>query len=116
MHRRDLFVLLGLAAGASMATRVEARVEASALQPPAQIPFEPVPLPLPLPGDGRPAAEQRRLLRRVSLEDRLLVPRDYRADLLAVWGDPLGDSRFGFNNDHLAFTPLAEGRALLTVN
>lgn len=117
MHRRDLFVLFGLAAGASVATRVEARVEASALQPaPAQIPFEPVPLPLPLPGDGRPAAEQQRQLRRVSLEDRLVVPPGYRADLLAAWGDPLGDGRFGFNNDHLAFTPLGEGRALLTVN
>jgi hypothetical protein len=117
MHRRDLFVLFGLAAGASVATRGEARVEASALQPaPAQIPFEPVPLPLPLPGDGRPAAEQQRQLRRVSLEDRLVVPPGYRADLLAAWGDPLGDGRFGFNNDHLAFTPLGEGRALLTVN
>ena len=35
---------------------------------------------------------------------------------MASWGDPVGSSRFGFNNDFLAFRPLSADAALLTVN
>jgi len=35
---------------------------------------------------------------------------------LLSWGDPLGDGRVGFNNDYLAFQPLAADQALLTIN
>ncbi len=80
---------------------------------PAQLP--PSALPLPLADDPRSAAEQRRQLARFAVQDRLVVPEGYRAELLAVWGDPLATGRFGFNNDYLALLELGD-RALLSVN
>ncbi|MFM7549571.1 MAG: PhoX family protein [Cyanobacteriota bacterium] len=79
-------------------------------------PFRPLIGPLPLPADGLSAAEQRRRYGRISLEDRLVVPAGYGSELLLSWGDRLGQGRFGYNNDYLAFMPLADNQALLTVN
>ncbi|WP_370455455.1 PhoX family phosphatase [Synechococcus sp. RSCCF101] len=81
-------------------------------------------------GDGLEAAAQRQRLASVQLEDRLVLPAGFRADLLAVWGEPVGDpavgARFGFNNDYVALVPEPTGpradgadgpeRALLVVN
>lgn len=69
-----------------------------------------------MPSDGLDAEGQRRRYARIEVEDRLVLPDGFRADLLAVWGDPLADGRFGYNNDHLSFLSLAPDRALLTVN
>jgi hypothetical protein len=52
----------------------------------------------------------------VTLRDSVITAEGYRSDLLLSWGDRLGEGRFGFNNDYLAFLPLASDRALLTVN
>lgn len=82
----------------------------------AALPFVPVRAPLPLPSDGLSAAEQRQVFREFSVEDKLLVPQGYRADLIASWGDRLAAGRFGFNNDYLALLPLTSTRALLSVN
>jgi secreted PhoX family phosphatase len=72
--------------------------------------------PLPLDSDGLSTAEQREVYRRVSIDDRLVVPEEFRADLIAAWGDPLANGRFGFNNDYLGFVALGTDRALLSVN
>jgi len=80
------------------------------------LPFQPLRGPIPLPSDGLSAADQQRAYARVALQDHLLLPEGYRSEVLVQWGDPLGNGRFGFNNDYLAFTPLAAQRALLTVN
>ena len=52
----------------------------------------------------------------LAVEDRLTVPEGFQSQLLAAWGDRLGDSRFGFNNDHLGFVQHAPDRASMTVN
>jgi secreted PhoX family phosphatase len=78
--------------------------------------FRPLNGTLPLLNDGLSAKEQRSRYADISLEDRLLVPEGFRSELLISWGDRLAEGRFGFNNDDLAFTPLGENRALLTVN
>jgi secreted PhoX family phosphatase len=113
MNRRTLLIqLLGLGA-------VAAAGRSRASTPPHRtsgLPFSPLRGPIPLATDGLSAAEQRSAYARVTLEDRLLVPEGFRADLVLQWGDPLAGGRFGFNNDYLAFTPLAGERALLTVN
>lgn len=53
-----------------------------------------------------------------SREDRLVVPGGFRADVVAVWGDPVGGERFGYNADFTAFLPLpgAPEEGLLWVN
>ena len=113
LRRRELLALLGLGAGA-MAAPALARPG----HPPSSraLPFQPVRAPLPLPSDGLLAKAQRLNYARIRLEDRVVVPDGFRSDLLLAWGDPLGDSRVGFNSDFLALTPHAPGRALLTIN
>jgi secreted PhoX family phosphatase len=122
MNRRTLLIqLLGLGAaataGRSLATTAPgASPPATAGSQPPPRPFPPLRGPIPLPSDGLSAVEQRSAYARVALADRLLVPEGFRADLVLQWGDALAGGRFGFNNDYLAFTSLAEERALLTVN
>lgn len=119
MQRRSLLQLLGMGTGL-VATRLPAgALSMGSAHPgagaPATVHLPPSALPLPLADDPRSAAEQRRQLVRFAVEDRLVVPECYRAELVAVWGDPLAAGRFGFNNDYLALLELG-GRALLSVN
>ena len=120
MNRRELLALLGITATAAVATPAGrpafSRPRGGVSSRSTALPFTPVRPPLPLSGDGLDAAGQRRVYAEVSLADRLVVPEGYRAEVLAAWGDPLGEGTFGFNNDHIACTPLGDGRALLTVN
>ena len=118
LKRRKLLQLLGIGAGGSAAALVSPLLgaHASGSSGKAALPFVPVRAPLPLPSDGLSAAEQRQVFREFSVEDKLLVPQGYRADLIASWGDRLAAGRFGFNNDYLALLPLTSTRALLSVN
>lgn len=111
LPRRQVLAMLGLGAGAALAPPGATSVLTAAGRP-----FAPVRVPLPVDSDGLSASEQRRRYARVSLEDRLVVPEGFRADLLLAWGDPLAESRVGFNNDYLALLPLGRDRALLTIN
>ena len=118
MNRRTLLIqLLGLGvagAGATAGPALAASARKSGRS--TGLPFQPVSGPIPLPSDGLNAAQQRQHYARISLQDRLVVPQGYRSDLLLSWGDQLDQGRFGFNNDYLAFTPLGDDKALLTVN
>ena len=117
LNRRQLLQLLGIGAGSSAAALVSPLLEAhSSPAATGGLPFKPVRAPLPLAHDGLGAAEQRRFYQTVRVEDKLVVPEGYRAEVIAVWGDGLAAGRFGFNNDYLAFQSLPGGRALLTVN
>lgn len=114
MRRRSLLQLLGVGTGVGVARLSSGSLAAGiADRAPAHLPASA--LPLPLVDDPRSAAVQRRQLARFAVQDRLLVPEGYRAELVAVWGDPLAAGRFGFNNDYLALLELGD-RALLSVN
>ena len=114
MKRRSLLESLGLTAvSAAVGVITERHADARATLQPA---WPSIRGPIPLPGDGLSAAQQKQTYRRISLLDRLEVPNGYRADVLLSWGDRLGEGAMGFNNDYLAFTPLAPDRALLTIN
>ena len=117
MNRRTLLIhLLGLSLGATAAPGL-AQGRRGAGRPTANgRPFPPLRGPIPLPTDGLSAAQQQQLYKRIELEDRMVVPKGYRAELLLSWGDRLGGGRVGFNNDYLAFQPLAGDQALLTIN
>jgi secreted PhoX family phosphatase len=117
MNRRELLALLGIGMG-SVAFRpaLLPRVYAAAAKPGGGRPFAPVAYPLPLPSDRLSASQQRAAYGQVTLQDRVVVPEGFRSDVIATWGEPLGNGRFGFNNDYLAFNAMGRNRALLTVN
>ncbi|MDX2244126.1 MAG: DUF839 domain-containing protein [Leptolyngbyaceae cyanobacterium bins.302] len=48
--------------------------------------------------------------------DDLVLPEGFTYDVIAAWGDKVGTSRFGYNNDYLALVPTGENEALLSVN
>jgi uncharacterized protein len=48
--------------------------------------------------------------------DDLVLPEGYTYDIVAQWGDKVGDSRFGYNNDYLSLVETSPGQGFLTVN
>ena len=126
IHRRTVLLhLLGLAGGCLSGSALAQPTPRSSLVRPRRSsfagvarsrPFLPLLGPIPLPDDGLSAEQQQQTYRRVALRDELVVPEGFRYDVLMQWGDRLAGDRFGFNNDFLAYCPLAEDRGLLTVN
>ncbi|WP_185805356.1 PhoX family protein [Bacillus canaveralius] len=54
---------------------------------------------------------------RPSTQDQLIVPRGYQYDIVASWGDELGNGeRFGFNNDFTCYFSGNPNEGLLWVN
>ena len=45
-----------------------------------------------------------------------MLPEGYTYDIVAQWGDKVGDSRFGYNNDYLSLVETSAGKGFLTVN
>ncbi len=48
--------------------------------------------------------------------DDLVIPEGFTYDIIASWGDKIGDSRFGYNNDYLSYIETGENEGLLTIN
>ncbi|RZA07273.1 MAG: DUF839 domain-containing protein, partial [Proteobacteria bacterium] len=69
---------------------------------------------------SQPNGEARIPALKPSAEDKLRLSPGLSYEVVAAWGDELrpGGPRFGFNNDFIAYFPLAErpGEALLCVN
>ena len=78
--------------------------------------FTPVRGVMPLPTDGLTGEQQKSAYRRVEVRDDLVLPEGYTYEVIASWGDPLGDSRFGYNNDYLSFIQTGPNQGYLTVN
>jgi secreted PhoX family phosphatase len=119
MNRRSLLIqLLGLSLGASAGPGLSRQRHPQGSRSGSTMgrPFPPLRGPIPLPSDGLSAAEQQRRYSSIAIEDRMVVPEGYRSELVLCWGDQLGDGRVGYNNDYLAFQPLAGDQALLTIN
>ncbi|MEL7476322.1 MAG: alkaline phosphatase PhoX, partial [Cyanobacteria bacterium J06555_12] len=51
-----------------------------------------------------------------SVSDDVVLPEGYTYDVVAAWGDDVGDSRFGYNNDYLSFVETGPGNGFLTIN
>ena len=78
--------------------------------------FEPVQGYLPLETDGFSEGEQIKVYGQIEVVDDLVLPKGYTYDVIAAWGEPLGDSRFGYNNDYLSFVETGENEGFLTIN
>ncbi|MEO0947733.1 MAG: alkaline phosphatase PhoX [Cyanobacteria bacterium J06641_5] len=79
--------------------------------------FQPVRFPIPLEVDGLSSAAQMEQLATYEVRDDLVLADGYIYDVIAAWGDPVGESRFGYNNDYVSFVPGSDAdNGFLTVN
>lgn len=54
---------------------------------------------------------------RPSSQDQLILPSGYKYDIIATWGEDIGNGeRFGFNNDFTCYFPINSYEGLLWVN
>ncbi len=78
--------------------------------------FSPVKLPLPLEIDGMSAAKQMEAYSTYEVQDDIVLPEGFTYDVIGSWGDPIGDSRFGYNNDYLSLVETSPNEGYLTIN
>jgi len=72
--------------------------------------------PVPLETYQIPAQEQIKTFSTYEVQDKLVLPDGFTYDIIAAWGDKLGDSRVGYNNDYLSFIPTSQDEGFLTIN
>jgi uncharacterized protein len=78
--------------------------------------FKPIKGVMPLETDGIAKTKQIEAYTKFEVKDDLVLPEGYTYDIVAAWGDPVGDSRFGYNNDYVSFVETGKNEGLLTVN
>ncbi|NJM46233.1 MAG: DUF839 domain-containing protein [Alkalinema sp. RU_4_3] len=112
MNRRNFIIFLGAIAGTQAIAACKTQVTSGSSLPKAlPVHFKPVPGPLPLMTDTVAEA-----IATFEVTDDLLLPEGYEYDILGSWGDKLGASRFGYNNDYLAFVETAPNEGYLSIN
>jgi secreted PhoX family phosphatase len=78
--------------------------------------FQPVKSPMPYPTLGMVPEQQMAEFSTFAVADDLVVPEGYTYDVIGAWGDAVGDSRFGYNNDYLSYVETAPGEGYLSIN
>ncbi|MDB9519389.1 DUF839 domain-containing protein [Roseofilum reptotaenium CS-1145] len=78
--------------------------------------FDPVKYPCPLSYQGLSPEQQKSLYSTYEVLDDVVLPEGYTYDVIGAWGDKLGNSRFGYNNDYLSFVPTGPDTGFLTIN
>ncbi len=130
LKRRDFILFLGASAGtvalsSSLNSCQKSQVPLTKLDSTPQprinnLSFEPVKGPIPLPTDGmglvKQVSDNYSEYETYEIKDDLVLPENFTYDIVATWGDKVGDSRFGYNNDYLSFVETGEGEGYLTVN
>lgn len=129
VKRRDFLLFLGITLAASTWKRSKQQSSELFLKPiSAENPpnpsiksfnglnFKPIKTPLPLDIDRLNPEEQKSIYRTYEVVDDLVLPEGFTYDVVAAWGDRVGDSRFGYNNDYLSFHETKPNEGFLTVN
>jgi hypothetical protein len=131
IKRRSLLLFLGAAAGTAAVGGVIKRnqpfsmpfqssgqlaktVPVKAAE--ASLSFTPVQGPMSLMTEGLLPQKQLETMSQYEVVDDLVLPTDFTYDIIGAWGDKLGDSRFGYNNDYLSFVETAPNEGFLTIN
>jgi uncharacterized protein len=83
---------------------------------PFKLSFTPVSGPIPLATGSINPSQQSQNFKEFTIADDLILPQGYRYQVIAAWGDRVGDSRFGFNNDYLSFVETAPNQGYLAMN
>lgn len=117
MKRRNLLLLLGAAAGT---TAIGSLVKNSQkFSMPFQstetsgtlmnLSFKPIQSPMSLLTNVKTVTA-------FEIVDDLVVPEGFSYQVIGAWGDRIGESRFGYNNDYLSFVETAPNEGFLTIN
>jgi uncharacterized protein len=116
LPRRDFLAFLGAATGTLVLAPFAPPAAQGATSQKTRLPFRPLQGPMPVPTDGLALGDQVSRLSTYAVRDDIVLPEGFTYDLLAAWGDRVGDSRFGYNNDYLSFVETKPGEGFLTIN
>ncbi|ACK73295.1 protein of unknown function DUF839 [Gloeothece citriformis PCC 7424] len=126
IKRRDFLTFLGIgvgtvAIGSSGQSPLTQKTIASSIPNPlaqgmSKTDIFAIKLPLPLDIDNLTPEQQKLVYRTYEVVDDIVLPSGFTYDVIAAWGDKVGDSRFGYNNDYLSFIETAPNEGLLTIN
>ena len=119
LKRRDFLILFGASAAtiaaASLFATKKKFIESDPITE-SGLGFKPVKGPMPLATNDIPTAQQVKNYSVYEVVDDLVLPEGYTYDIVGAWGDKLGDSRFGYNNDYLSFVETGKDEGYLTIN
>ncbi len=82
----------------------------------SKLSFKPIKGVMPLVTDAIAPSQQSQAYKSVEVVDDLVLPEGFVYDVIAAWGDPVGDSRFGYNNDYLSLIETSNNEGYLTIN
>ncbi|MBD1911622.1 MULTISPECIES: alkaline phosphatase PhoX [unclassified Leptolyngbya] len=82
----------------------------------AELPFTPIKGAMPVATDGVAPFRQAVEYSKFAVQDDVVLPDGFTYDIVAAWGDPVGDSRFGYNSDYISFLETAPGEGYLINN
>ena len=121
LPRRDFLWFLGATFGTTAFGIAEKDFSMPFLEPSLakgidNLSFNPVKIPIPLKTNNIPDKEQIQAYSTYTVVDDVVLPSGFTYDIVAQWGDPVGDSRFGYNNDYLSFVETRPNDGYLTVN
>ena len=108
-NRRQFLLFLGATSAVAACNSNTQKFAATTAQ---TLKFTPVKLPFPL-ADSEDSWDD---YQSYVVTDDLVLPEGYRYDVLAEWGDPVGNDTFGYNNDYVSFIPTGINEGLLTIN
>ena len=123
--RREFLLFLGASFTAAALPSCQNRSNVSTLKETStfSLPFQPVKGPLPLEMNEQviniSTASAQDLIKAYStyeVVDDLVLPEGFTYDVIATWGDKVGNSRFGYNNDYVSFVATKENEGFLTIN
>jgi secreted PhoX family phosphatase len=123
IKRRDFLLFIGSSASAlalsnltGCAQNVTTQKTSSSSVVKSKFSFTPINAPIPLETSGLNPEQQRTKYSTYEVIDDVVLPQGFKYQVIAAWGDKVGDSRFGYNNDYLSFIPTAENAGYLAVN
>ena len=132
LQRRRFLLFLGATAGSvaleplsgnkeksflSLANETVAQIPSKSLTAiPDSLSFTPIQMPIPLGIENISPQEQIQAYSTYEVKDDLVLPEEFTYDVIAAWGDRVGDSRFGYNNDYLSLLETVPNEGFLTVN
>ena len=123
LKRRKFLMFMGATAGATALgpwgrtdQTVAAPLKSVSAMASSNLPFQPVEGPMPLPYLGLAPEDEVAKFGQYVVQDDVVLPEGYTYDVIGAWGDQIGDSRFGYNNDYLSLVETTPNEGYLTIN